>query len=166
VLRRRARHRHLDPAGLALALAFVVAAGCRGDDAGDDGFSPGVAQPIAKLELHAEADRISPTTKTRVEAAADGHVSTGNDPPPTQVRRIVIGVVVPALEAEVRAIRALGAPAGDRARVEAIIAATERGIDQILADPVAVLDGPPPALRRAGGLARAYGSRECGVASR
>jgi hypothetical protein len=72
-------------------------------------------------------------------------------------------VVIPALEAEVRAIRALGAPAGDERRVEAILAATERGIEQIRADPVGVLDGPPPALREAGRLARAYGSAECGV---
>ena len=71
---------------------------------------------------------------------------------------------MPALEAEVRAIRALGAPAGDEAQVEAIVAATEEGIEQMRADPVAVIDrGPPAAFRRAGRLARAYGSQECGL---
>jgi hypothetical protein len=122
-----------------------------------------VSRPIAKVEFLAEADRICGSTNARVEAAADGLLATADRPPPAEVRRIVRRVVVPALEVEVRAIRALGAPAGDGAEVEAILAATEEGIAQIEADPVAVLDGPPPALRRAGRLARAYGSQECGV---
>lgn len=143
---------------------LILAAGCGGgDESTDDGFAPGVSQPIAKLEFLAEADRICASTNARIEAAADGLVTTGHDPPPGEVRRIVIGVVIPALEAEVRAIRALGAPAGDEGRVEAIVAATERGITQVRSDPVAVLDGPPPALREAGRLARAYGSQKCGV---
>jgi hypothetical protein len=126
-------------------------------------FPAGVAQPIAKVEFLAEADRICASTNARIEAAADGLVATGDQPPPAEVRRIIRSVVVPALEVEVRAIRALGAPAGDEREVAAILAATEEGIVQIEADPVGVLDGPPPALRRAGRLARAYGSRECGV---
>jgi len=158
VLRRRARHRHADPARLVLVLVLV--AGCGGDE--ERTFPEGVAQPIAKVEFLAEAERICGSTNARVEAAADGLVSTGDQPPPAEVRRAVIGVAVPALEAEVRAIRALGVPEGDERRVEAIIAATERGIEQIRADPVGVLDGPPPALREAGRLARAYGSENCG----
>ncbi len=76
---------------------------------------------------------------------------------------MVIGVAIPALEAEVRAIRALGVPTGDGREIEAIVGATERGIAQIRADPAGVLDGPPPALREAGRLARSYGSVECDV---
>jgi hypothetical protein len=61
----------------------------------------------------------------------------------------------------VQAIDSLGAPRGDEREVEAIITATKRGIAQIKADPVGVVDGPPPALRQAGRRARAYGSTEC-----
>ena len=146
---------------LSLGFVSLLVAGCGGDE--PQTFPPGVARPIAKVEFLAEADRICRATNRRVEAAADGLVAVGRQPPPQEVRRVVLAVVVPALEAEVRAIRALGAPSGDEPRVEAIIAATERGIDEILADPVAVLDGPPPALRAAGRLARAYGSAYCGV---
>ncbi len=181
VLRRRARHGHAHPTGLSgvsrcaaalsvgrarstrlsVGIVLLMVAGCGGDE--PQTFPPGVAQPIAKVEFLAEADRICGATNDRVEAAADGLVATGRQPPRREVRRVVLGVVVPALEAEVRAIRALGAPSGDAPQVEAIIAATERGIAEVRADPVAVLDGPPPALREAGRLARAYGSRHCGV---
>jgi hypothetical protein len=167
VLRRRARNRDADRARLAVTAcaAALAVAGCGGEEEPDE-FPAGVARPIAKVEFLAEADRICASTNARVEAAADGLVATGEQPPPAEVRRVVLAVVVPALEAEVRAIEALGAPAGDEREVEAIVAATERGIAQIRADPVAVLDGPPPALRKAGRLARAYGSNECGVPQR
>jgi hypothetical protein len=109
----------------------------------------------------AEADRICHSTNARIEAAADGLVTGRHEPPPAQVRRVVLRIVVPTLRSEVEAIRALGAPAGDEAEVKAILAATDRGIRQVEADPVGVLDGPPPALREAGRLAQAYGSAEC-----
>jgi hypothetical protein len=109
----------------------------------------------------AEADRICHSTNARIEAAADGLATRRHEPPPAEVRRVVLKIVVPTLHSEVEAIRSLGAPAGDEGKVRAILAATERGIRQIEADPVGVLDGPPPALREAGRLAQAYGSAEC-----
>jgi hypothetical protein len=171
VLRWRTRHGNPDRKDLGgirhslalLPLALVALAGC-GDDDADQTFPPGVSQPLEKVEFLAEADRICHSTNARVEAAADD-LFRGGEPPPAQTRRVVIGVAIPALEAEVRAIRALGAPAGDEREVDAIVDATERGIAEIRADPVAALDRPPARLREAGRLARAYGSRECGVPS-
>ena len=164
MLRRRARHRHADRAGLATLAALVLAAGCGGDETADDPYPPGVSRPIAKVRFLAEANRICHSTNARVEAAADDLLrGGGGEPRPAEARRAALAIAVPALEAEVRAIGALGAPQGDEREVEAIIAATERGIDQVRADPADVVNGPPPALRRAGRLARAYGSEECAV---
>jgi hypothetical protein len=120
------------------------------------------AEPLTKAEFVRQADRICFSGDSRIEAAADDLFASGEDPPPAEVRRIALGVVVPGLEAEVRAIRALGPPPGDEAAVERILAATERGIAQIEADPESVAEGPPPALVEAGRLARRYGSAECG----
>ncbi len=136
--------------------------GCGGGDETTSTYPPGVARPIDKVEFLREADRICESTNARVEAAADDLVG-GREPPPGEVRRIVIGIVIPALQAEVDAISSLGAPEGDERKVEAIIAAVERGIDELEADPLSALDGPPPSLREAGRLAAAYGSRVCDV---
>ena len=189
MLRWRARHGHAHSEGVGLkrtfvirrssfgptaerrttiaAVAFLAAApltGCGGDDTATT-FPAGVSRPIAKVQFLREADRICQSTNTRVQAAADDLLTGPAKPPPAQVRRIVLGVVVPTLRSEVRAIRALGAPAGDQRQVDGILAATERGIEQVAADPAGALDGPPPAFRQAGRLARAYGSNECGVPS-
>ena len=161
MLRRRAGYRHAHSAGLVVAV--IALAGCGGGEPDGDTYPAGVSRPLAKVEFLAEADRICASTNARIEAAADDLAGGRRHPPPAEVRRVVIGVAIPALESEVRAIRAIGAPAGDGQEIDAILAATQEGIEQIRADPQAVLDGPPPALRRAGRLARAYGSAECDV---
>ena len=150
-------------AGLSAGLALALVAGCGGGESRDEtGYAPLVARAPGKVEFLREAERICHSTNARVEAAAD-ELARFRDPPPAEVRRVVISVAIPALEAEVRAIGAIGAPPGDEREVNAIIAATEAGIEELRADPQIVVDGPPPALRRAGRLARAYGSRECDV---
>ena len=141
---------------------LLALAGCGGEDpltttTTDTGEAP------TKREFLFEADRICFSADSQIEAAADDLATAEREPRPAEVRRVVLGVVVPALETEVRAIRSLGAPRGDEEQVAAILDATERGIAQIEADPVAVLDGAPPALREAERLAKAYGSSQCGI---
>ncbi len=157
---RRLPSPRLSFAVVALAAAALVA-GCGGDEEPDD-FSPVVSEPLSKVEFLREADRICFSSEARIEAAADDLVTARGDPDPAEVERIAIALVVPALEAEVTAIRALGAPPGDEEQVDAILAATEDGIAAIEADPRGLLDGIPAPLRRAQRLAEAYGSQQCG----
>jgi hypothetical protein len=142
-------------------LAVLAFAGCGDDDENDD-FSPVVAEPLEKVEFLREADRICFASESQIEAAADDLVAGRGRPDPDEVERVAVSIVVPALESEVRAIRAIGAPAGDEREVEAILAATEDGIAAIEADPRGLLDGVPAELRRAQRLAEAYGSNQCG----
>lgn len=160
---RRSGNEQLATVAVVSCLAVAALCGCGGDDTATT-FPAGVARPIAKVRFLREADRICASTNARVEAAGDDLIGGATDPPPAEVRRVVLGVAVPALEAEVRAIKALGSPAGDEEQVAGIIAATQQGIDQVRADPVGVVDrGPPAAFRRAAKLSRAYGSQECGL---
>jgi hypothetical protein len=148
--------------GLVAWLVVVAGlAGCGGDDETTTGYPAGVSRPIAKVEFLRQADQICQSTNARVEAAGDELIGGRRDPPPGQVRRIVLGIVIPALQAEVDAIGALGAPAGDERDIERILAATRDGMQQLRTDPLSALDGPPPGLREAGRLAAAYGSAAC-----
>jgi hypothetical protein len=165
VLRRRSRHGHPDRTRLkhrALWIA-VLLAGCGGG--GDDAVTQATtaAPALTKPEFIRQADQICLSGDSRIEAAADDLLAGSGEPPPAEVRRIALRIVVPGLESEVRAIRALGAPAGDESEVERILSATQRGIAQIEADPESAVAGAPPALRQAGRLARRYGSSECGA---
>ena len=143
-------------------MVAALASGCGGDD-DEGGFSPVVSDPLEKVEFLRQADQICASTESQIEAAADDLLTGKEQPPPSEVERIAIDIVVPALEAEVAAIEALGAPEGDEAEVNAILGATEQGIAEIEADPQGLLDGPPDSLRRAANLSRAYGSQQCGI---
>ncbi len=148
-------------AGWALLAALVFSSCGGGDDEG--GFSPVVSDPVSKVEFLRQADEICVSTESRIEAAADDLVTSKQDPSPEEVEEVAINIVVPALETEVAAIGALGAPEGDEDEVQAILDATQAGIQEIEADPQALLDGVPESLREAEELARAYGSRQCGI---
>ena len=146
---------------LVLALTWwLLGAGCGGDD--PETFSPVVTEPPTKVEFLREADEICFAAEAQIEAAGDDIFDGRGEIDAAEVRRVSLAVVVPALRAEVAAIGALEPPEGDEAEIQAILDATEEGIAQIQADPAALLDGPPAALRRAQRLAEAYGSRECG----
>ncbi|UJA21464.1 hypothetical protein HJD18_15415 [Thermoleophilia bacterium SCSIO 60948] len=119
--------------------------------------------PLPKDEFIAQADQICLSGDSRIEAAADDLATRNRQPTPAELRKLVEGLIVPGLRAEVDAIGALPPPEGSEDDVEAILDATSRAVDEIEADPTAVLDGPPPALREAGRLAREFGSEECGV---
>jgi hypothetical protein len=142
-------------------LFAAAASGCGGDET-DSEYPDGVAQPQTKVEFLREADRICFSSESQIEAAADDLLAAPGRPDPAEVERVALAVAVPALEAEVRAIRSLGAPEGDEEEVEAILAATERGIAEIEADPRSLARRRPPGLRQAQRLAQRYGASQCG----
>jgi len=144
----------------ALVLLALLIPGCGSDDA------PAPAEPTAaassKPEFLARADEICLSIETQIEASGDDLFNAPGRPKPATVGEFAFDVAIPKLREEVEAIRALGVPAGDDEQVEAILAAAERGIEQIRRDPDVLVSSAPPGLREAGRLARRYGSRECG----
>jgi hypothetical protein len=139
----------------------LTLAGCGGGEASTSTTT--TSEALTRGEFVRQADQICLSGDSQIEAAGDDLLASGDRPTPSQVRRIARRIVVPGLEAEVRAIRALGAPPGDEADVARILRATERGIAQIEADPEAAIEGPSAGLLEAGRLARRYGSSECGA---
>jgi len=146
----------------AALIVGLLIAGC-GEESDEGGFSPIVSDPLSKVEFLRQSDEICNSTESQIEAAADDLITAKEEPSPEQVEEVAIGIVVPALEAEVAAIGALGAPEGDEEQVQAILDATEAGIAEIEADPAALLEGVPESLREAEMLAREYGSQQCGI---
>lgn len=134
--------------------------GCGGDERTTTGFTE--PPPLTKPQFLAEADRICFAIESEIEASLDDFVKDDH-PDPAAVRRVVDRIVVPRLHSEVQTIRLLDPPPADTAEIERILAATERGTDQLEADPQAAVDRVPSGLREGERLARAYGSEECGI---
>ena len=193
MLRRRARHRHADPARLSARtrliaallpalLAGPVAAGCGGDE--DSG-----AVTVATTELVpsrpdyvSQADGFCAFYESRVEElgrkrfglnAKDFEVlesgrivfKAGRRPPDAEIEDFVVGTAVPNFREEVDELRSLTPPRGDEQRVAAIYDAVERAVDQLEANPQSFADDAAVSrlVAEARRVGRAYGLKECGL---
>jgi hypothetical protein len=112
----------------------------------------------------AQADAICQAGDTAISTASatapknpDGSVNT--DDPTFQT--IVTSAVVPALEGELTALRALPAPAGDEETVAGIYDQLAAGIEKVKADPGALTDDAT--FAEANAAASAYGFKVCGA---
>jgi hypothetical protein len=68
---------------------------------------------------------------------------------------------LPPLEKEVQKLKALGAPSGDEAKVEAILAALGEAVEAGKENPQSLLVAEQTPFNRANALAKAYGLRIC-----
>jgi hypothetical protein len=91
----------------------------------------------------------------------------GRRPSDAEIQRFGERVVVPAFRRQLADLRELTPPAGDRATVEAVYAAAERGVDELEADPSLFLDSAAVRgrLSEARRLGRRYGFFNCGTYS-
>jgi hypothetical protein len=192
VLRRRARHRHADPAGLsrrpiaallAALLAGSVGAGCGGDDGGSGAVTVATEALVpSKPDYISQADGFCAFYESRVEElgrtrfrlnAKDFKVlesgqivfRPGHRPPDAEIEDFVLNTAVPNFREELEEVRSLTPPRGDEQRVAAIYDAVSAAVDQLEANPQSFADDE--AVRRtfaeARRVGRAYGLRECGL---
>lgn len=107
-------------------------AGEEGADAGSEKSGSSAGEPISKAEFIKTANDICVRRVTeilgRVRLDVSRNVGGGKRVKDVQAESVDT-VFVPGLEAEVREIKELGAPAGDEAKVEAFLRAMEEGID-------------------------------------
>jgi len=145
---------------IAALSAGLLIAGC-----GDDDEASGDAPPISKAAFVKRAnavceerisrvvDQITASLKDPAQASKDGGGKVAED-------ELVSAAVVPALQSEVEEIRALGAPEGDEAQVEAILEATEEVIANAEAEPEVLTESKEP-YKAPEKLATEYGLIAC-----
>jgi hypothetical protein len=134
--------------GAMLALSLIVG-GCGSSD------SDGEAAP-SKAKFLLDANAICATSGT-----VDPGGAVGRDPSPIEFDRFVRGVVVPTIQEEVDAIRALTPPEGDEKEISAILDSAQAAIDEVKAHPGALNARQNP-FRESTRLAHAYGLDACG----
>jgi hypothetical protein len=134
--------------GAMLALSLIVG-GCGSSD------SDGEAAP-SKAKFLLDANAICATSGN-----VDPGGAVGRDPSPIEFGRFVRGVVVPTIQEEVDAIRALTPPEGDEKEISAILDSAQAAIDEVKAHPGALNARQNP-FRESTRLAHAYGLDACG----
>jgi hypothetical protein len=123
------------------------------------------AKPLSKKAYIKAADNICRQGDQLVNQAgqdAFGGLRSGEQPSAAQLQSFV-DHGGSAFQQEVDSLRALPAPTADAKKLKRLYQLVQKGFDQLLADPILVLEGPKPkAIADASKQAKAYGFKVCG----
>jgi hypothetical protein len=151
---------------LAAVAATLVVAGCGGGGGGDPTVTTG---SLSKEAFVKKADAICTKGNARLQKGFALYLRKNKKsiialrhPSKADYDGLIGGVLVPNLEREIKEIRALGAPAGDEERIEAIFTAWEEGIEVAENDPNAVRHSSEAIFGIGSRLAKEYGLEVCG----
>jgi len=127
----------LAPAAV-LALAALVFAGCGSTHKAATATIDRTAPAITKAEFVRKANAIC--AKGNAENKAAG-AKLGAEPAEAQVVAFVKNTEVPAVQAQIKALKALGAPPGDEATVAKMLTLAQAAVDAVKAQPTIVTSG-------------------------
>ncbi|HEV7482893.1 MAG TPA: hypothetical protein VGO13_07325 [Solirubrobacterales bacterium] len=173
-----AKKRILSLAAVALVL---IAGGCGGSDSGatreDTGLPPQERTaspfkegtgPLSKAEFIRKADRIcskaDDTQDNQARAYREAHLKELNELSAVAAEEKLIRLfILPSAVEQIKAIKALGAPKGERKEVKKIMVGLEVAVKKARKNPFAIEDENPSKnpFRVVDDLARAYGFLYC-----
>jgi hypothetical protein len=126
-------------AGLvALPLAVIAIAGCGSSSTSSSTTTGAQGSTISKSEFVSRANAICVKGNAATKAAG---AKLGSSPAEKQIVAYVREVEVPAVEAQISAIRALGAPAGDQATIARMLDLAKAAVERVKAVPTILTTG-------------------------
>jgi hypothetical protein len=144
---------------VAILTASLVAAGC-----GSSSKSSSTSTPaITKAEFIRKGNAICAKGNQQITTAANKlFPRTGPKPTNAQLRRFATGTLIPSVQSQIDQLKALGAPAGDEAKVNAIVSSAQSALDEGKKNPLLLTGNGPGPFRRANQLTKSYGLTTCG----
>ncbi len=138
---------------IGLLLSLIWLSGCGG---GSDG-------PPSRAEFIERGDVIC--NRAAAEQRALAPLATVESQPPANRSSYIEPVLVKSIEKELRRLKALGLPPGDKKKIEAVFKEIEKGLKDAKLDPLDPLVNATDPFRKANRLARAYGLKACAESS-
>jgi hypothetical protein len=134
---------------LLLVAAAVAATGCG---------SSGDSASLTKNQFIKQADKICEEGEREQLELASKYIQKH---PSAEEEELVIPAGLPPLRKQNERLKALPAPEGDEAQVEAIVVAFEKGVEKSEANPQDVLASDSNPFKEADSLAEKYGLKTC-----
>ena len=149
----------------AVAALAIVVAGCGGGS--DSNSSTEATSSLTKAQFLKQGNAICAKGNKEIEQGfeefgKEHHFSKKNEPTQTELEEAAEEVLIPNIRQELDGIRALGAPSGEEAEVEKVLAAAEKGLAKGEEDPGAMIKEGEGPFKEANELAREFGLTTCG----
>ena len=145
---------------LAATLALVVvAAGCGSSKSKSTVTTPA----LTKSEFLKKGNAICKKGNQQISQVA--HKVFPNRkarPSRAQMIKFATDTVIPSVQGQISGVKALGAPQGDEAKVNAIVTTAQAALDRAKKDPALLESNKSTPFAKANKLAKAYGLTVCG----
>lgn len=141
----------------ALSIASLALAGCGSGGRAATATIDRTAPAITKGEFVRKANAICAKGNAKNKAAG---AKLGAEPAEAQVVAFVKRIEVPAVQAQINALKALGAPPGDEATVAKMLTFAQAGVNAVKVQPTIVTSGANVFARFAR-VAHPYGLTSC-----
>jgi hypothetical protein len=164
------KNRLLIPFALLAALGALAVAGCGGDDdtsstTGTSGTSGVTGTALTQEEWAKQADAICATADKEVDAAGE-EIFGGQQPSQDQIDGFVTDTLVPSIQGQLDAIRALTPPEDIADDVTSFLDDANAALDEIRDDPSLVsANGDEGPFTEVNQQAKDLGLAECGSSS-
>jgi hypothetical protein len=141
----------------AVGMIALVAAGCGGDDDEET-----TTAALGKQEFIAQGDEICAKADKQLDQAGRETLGKGK-PSQQEFEQFATENLVPNIQGQIDAVRALGIPEGDEEQINATLDDAQEAVDGLEQDPSQLEDGPAGRqLEQAGNELKQYGFKKCG----
>jgi hypothetical protein len=149
---------------LVAAAALALVAGCGGGDSNSG--TEATTGSLSKAEFLKQGNAICAKGNKEInegfeEFAKENGFSEKKQPTQAQLTEVIETVVLPKVRGQVEGIKALGAPSGEEAQVEAITDAAEEALEKGEEDPATLASEKADPFAKANEKASAYGLVKC-----
>ena len=147
--------------GMTLAAPLIlvlVAAGC-----GSSSKSTSTTPAISKAEFLKKGNAICKKGNQQIsQAARKAFPKSKGKPSQAELTKFATDTIIPSVQSQINGLKALGAPQGDEAKVNAIVTSAQAALDKGKKDPTLLTSNKKDPFAKANKLAKAYGLTVCG----
>jgi hypothetical protein len=139
---------------LAVGLVF---AGCGSSDNDKSSSTPAPT----KAEFVSKGNAICKKGNQEIAQGANKTFSADRPPTQAQLKAFATGTLIPSVQSQISALRALGTPEGDEAKVKAMLTSAQAALARVKQDPSLVANEKNDPFAGTNKLLAAYGLTEC-----
>jgi hypothetical protein len=142
-----------------MLFAGLAVAGC-GSSSSSSSTSTTVA--ITKTAFLKQGNAICKKGNQQINAEGKKVFSKTKKPTQAQMTQFATGTLIPKIQAQISGIKALGAPKGDEAQVNAIVVSAQSALDKGKQNTALLLSNNNNLFKHTNQLTNAYGLTACG----
>jgi hypothetical protein len=143
----------------AIMVAALAAAGCGSSSSSS---STSTTAAITKAAFLKQGNAICRKGNQQINAVAKKTFGKHKKPTQAQMMKFATATLIPTIQSEISGVKALGAPKGEEAQVNAIVVSAQSALDKGKKNPALLVSNNNNLFKHSNQLTTAYGLTACG----